>query len=306
MTHEDAPDALALPDRQFGSAQLSFLLLLITMMPREAAQPSARWPRAQITGTITDLRLDELSGLAQASQPDTFWTHNDSGDAPMLFRVDASLQILDAVRVRDVLAYDVEDIARGPCAPDDPTPCLYVADVGDNRHQRPHVHIWLLREADPAAALAVWHVAYPDGPRDAEALIVDPADATPYILDKRRDGRSQVWRVPRAGTNDAPATLAPVARLPDALAQQPSVSGRLVTAADVSPDGRCVAVRTYLDVWTLCAPPGQPLLNAFQAAADVMRPPAMLQSEALAWGADGALWITGEHVLTPLVRLPPP
>ncbi len=288
------------------AAQATCIALLFAILPNAPAEPSPLWPHVEVTGTLMDAELDELSGLVEASAPRTFWTHNDSGDAPRLFLIDAQFNRLATHRVRDVTAYDVEDIARGPCAADDPSPCLYVADFGDNRQQRPHVHIWLLRESAPATAIAVWHLAYPKQPRNAEALVVDARDGTPYIIDKDKDGHTFVWRAPRGGTEAAPAQLVQVADLSRWLSGQPSVSGRLVTAADTSPDQRCLAARTYLDVWTWCAPPGGHFLDALDTTPDRVRTPPMVQSEALAWSRDGDLWITGEHMLAPMLRLSGP
>jgi hypothetical protein len=292
-----------LPEHAHGTRQLLCLLLVLAILPNADPQPSAMWPEASVQATLLDLQLDELSGLVEADAPLTFWTHNDSGDAPLLFLIDARFKRLATHHIQGVKAHDVEDIARGPCAPDDPRACLYVGDFGDNRRVRPHVHIWQLLESAPDQPMAIWHLAYPDGPRNAEALVLDPRDATPYILDKDSEGRSKLWRVPRGGDDKHPATLIEVADLSRWLVDQPRVSGRLITAADLSPDQRCLAARTYLDVWTWCAPPGGHFLDALGSTPDRVRPPVMVQSEALAWDRAGDLWITGEHLLSPMLRL---
>ena len=88
--------------------------------------------------------------------------------------------------------------------------------------------------------VATLNLTYPDGPHDAEALLVDPNTGDLFVVTKDLvGGVAQVFR--------APANLASGSTT--ALTQVATVSlgaGQGVTGADVTPAGDVVALRTYL------------------------------------------------------------
>jgi hypothetical protein len=139
-------------------------------------------------------------------------------------------------------AVDWEDIAAGTGA--DGRPLLYVGDIGDNAAQRPSVDVYRVAEprvgAATTAPAARLRLGYPDGPHDAEALLVDPLRHDLVIVTKVL-GVAHAYRAP--------------ARLPAGsqmtLRRGPAVRLSLVTAGDVSADGRIVVLRGYdrLAVW---------------------------------------------------------
>jgi hypothetical protein len=98
-------------------------------MRTRCAAPSAMWPHAQVMGTLVDLELDELSGLVEAAQPGTFWTHNDSGAAPTLFLIDGAdssgFRQADLVTIAGQFAQN--DLEQGRLADAVPT---HQADLG--------------------------------------------------------------------------------------------------------------------------------------------------------------------------------
>lgn len=253
--------------------------------------------------------LRELSGLcASGLEPDLLWAHDDD-PVGVLYAVTPS----GAVRAQATFSatlYDVEDVARGP-GPVAGAPCLYLADTGDNARARPFVR--LLRIQEPSLPPGAGHVlpvsvevfvlAYPDGPHDVEALVVDPADGTPYLLEKDAAG-GDVFRVPLpldpAWTESAPGTLVRV------------TTGRPlpadVTAADAAPDGQRIFVRSYFAAVQLLRPAGASFEATFTAAPCPCDVPAFGQYEALCVSAAGdALWTTTELVVgttVPLHRAP--
>ena len=175
--------------------------------------------------------IPEASGLAVSRRTrGLLWTHNDSGNAPILFALDAGGAVRGRVRV-PVRAGDWEDVSAAPCPSGD---CLYIADIGDNQSNRRRVRIY--RVPEPAAADAqtaapeIFTAAYADGPHNAEALFV--VDTSLFIV--TRDRRGGVYRaaVPRSG--DADLTLQRIGELQLAA----------VTDAETSRDGTTVVVRT--------------------------------------------------------------
>ena len=80
-----------------------------------------------------------------------------------------------------------------------------------------------------------------------------------------------------------------------------------VTAADLSPDGRTLAVLTYQDVLFYPRKAGETWAQAVARAPRIEPLPALLpQAEALTWSADGAgLYASGEFRPAPIFFLDP-
>ena len=211
------------------------------------------------TAVLAAPRLVEASGIAVSrSYPGIYWTHNDSGDDPLLYTTDSSGADLGRVRVAGATAIDWEDIALGPCAVA-PGDCLYVADTGDNRLRRRSATIYRLHEpapprsaADTVRAVPLLDsivVRYPDGPHDVETIAVTPA-GTIYLVTKPRSG------APHAFALDARRPTAPLVDLGPLDIETSVIRGRMVTGGTVSRDGRWLLARTYVS------------LHAFRIGAD--------------------------------------
>jgi hypothetical protein len=175
--------------------------------------------------------MDESSGLAVSRRHrGVLWSHNDSGNADVLFALDTSGRILAKVRV-PVRTRDWEDVSAAPCPAGD---CLYIADIGDNRATRPRIMIY--RVPEPAlsdaetAAPEVFPATYADGPHNAEGMFVVGTDA--FIV--TRDRQAGVYR-----------TSLPSARGGDLVFKRIGELGlAAVTDAEASVDGDAVVVRT--------------------------------------------------------------
>jgi hypothetical protein len=223
-------------------------------------------------GTLSK-ELRESSGVAVSrTQPGVLWSHNDSGDGPLLYAIDQSGQLLATVKVARAAARDWEDMSLGPC-PETigqfpaiaHESCLYIGDVGDNNGVRDAVTIHvvvepILRGAD-ADGMVVnarsLRFRYPEGPEDSEALAVLPnGDVT--IVSKGRSGTISLYGLTASSVARAlkSGEVLTASRQPDvAIASAPAV-GRYVTGAAVSPDGTTLAVRTYTEVFFFRAVPG--------------------------------------------------
>lgn len=211
-------------------------------------------------GVVPDA-LRESSGLAVSrTQPGVFWSHNDSGDRPNLYAIDQSGRLLATIRIMGAVNRDWEDMALGPCpanvaAP--MTPCLYLADTGDNNRAREDVTVFVLVEpvlatgAPPlTAASQSFRYRYPREPEDSEAFAVLPnGDVT--VVTKGLTGTIDFFgfsavEVARALTSREVLT----ARYQGNSGIEPDQRiGRYVTGAAVSPDGMTLAVRTYNEVF---------------------------------------------------------
>jgi hypothetical protein len=199
--------------------------------------------RVRVTGRVGDPSANELSGLVRSrSQADLLWSHDDSGAGPVLYGLRADGRVATRATVTGAQAQDWEDIAAGADA--NGRPLLYVGDIGDNLSRRATIDVYRVAEprvgegaSAPADRL---QLRYPDGAHDAEALLVDPLRGDLVIVTKVLGA---------AGAYRASARL-PAGSL-TTLRAGPAINLSLVTAGDVSADGRVVVLRSYdrVAVW---------------------------------------------------------
>ncbi len=233
----------------------------------------------------------ESSGLTR-SRRDTalFWTHNDAGNEPVLFAVDARGALAGRVRVDGAALEDWEDIAAGRCGSSN---CLYIGDIGDNDAARSSITVYRIEEpaADapattPAAAL---RGRYEGGARDAEAMFV--IDDRIHIVTKGRTGPIELYRYPQDGEGGGTASLERLRELMPA----PKSSADRVTAAAASPDGRWVGIRTYRTLYLYRA--ADLTAGGGASAPSVtmdLRPLREEKGEGLALANDGTVWLSSE------------
>jgi hypothetical protein len=190
-----------------------------------------------------------VSGVAASRTHDgVLWAVEDSGNAAALHAFALDGADLGTFTVGGTTNRDWEAVATAPGV-------VFVGDIGDNRGTLRSVVVH--RVAEPPAApagsdgtvevTATYTLRLPGGPADAEALLHDPVSGDLVVLTKNWDGDgSRILRAPAdrlgsSGTVDlvdeGTVRLAlPTFRLP---------GDALVTAADASPDGATLLVRTY-------------------------------------------------------------
>ena len=265
--------------------------------------------RGETTGTLEAQRINESSGVAASiTSLGMFWTHNDSGDGPNLYLIDAEGRHQATWRVEGAGAIDWEDICSFRL---DEKAFLAIADTGDNDRRRKHVSLYVVEEPSPAEQLGQGQslkvfrrldFTYRDGPDDCEAVGFDPVSRQFVIVTKRPSGAlsltpgpAHVYLLPLASDSAAgPAVLDPVARLP----------GIQVTAADVAPDGSGVLVLTYLDALWFSRTAERGWAEVFaEGSGRWIRMPPRRQGEAVCFEPDGQhVFLTSEGAKQPLWR----
>ena len=226
---------------------LRFLWVVLTCAACSAAAPATKPGRAEPpfrAGRLDAPAIAESSGLvASRAHPGVYWTHNDSGNAPELFAVTPQGKLIRSFKVA-AKNIDWEDVAI------DGKGRLYVADVGNNQHDRREVYVHAVAEPDPtggaptAGAPAAgrdrplpvertWTLRYPGQPFDAESLVVH--DGVGYVISKLLNfGKAKLYAFDLDPAKPA-QVLRAVADLPVRFP---------VTAAGLSADGRWLAVMT--------------------------------------------------------------
>lgn len=273
-------------------------------------------PFARLAGLVVDERLREISGLAASrTHADVLWMLNDGGNDAAVYAVSRRGRVLARFAVDGVANTDWEDLA---VFERDGKPYLLIADTGDNGGLRRTLQLHVL--AEPAALrdatlTPAWSIAFrwPDGARDSEAVAVDAASGQALLVSKKRRP-PELFAVPLRPTERRVVarqlgTLAgipqPTPRERQARHSRAALKGQ-VTAADVSPDGRRLAVMTYHDVAVYARADGEPWRDAIARPPAVRALPWIPQAEAMAWSAGGrGLFATGEFTPAPLFFLVP-
>jgi hypothetical protein len=229
---------------------------------------------------------------------DQFLAINDGGDQVSVFLLDAACQVAD-VHTAALDPYDPEDLAVAA----DGT--VWLSDTGDNDAIRGTVALIALR---PDGSSSIYRLTYPDGPHDAEALLLAP-DGTPYLVTKEILGASGVYRPGTALVDGGTVALAKVASVNltfTGTAGGPvGQAGQvLVTGGAVAKDGSAIALRTYTDayVWPLS---GSDVPAALAAAPTRIALPDSPQGEAISFAADGRnLVVASEGLPSDLTVVP--
>ncbi len=279
-------------------------------------------PQARLAGLLVDGELDEVSGLAASRKHrNVLWLVEDGGNPARVHAISKRGRRLASFDIAGVTATDWEDLAAFELAG---KPYLLIADTGDNGGLRRTLLLHVLAEpgalTDGATLKPAWSIAFrwPDGARDCEAVAVDAARGQILLLSKKRQP-PQLFALPLrppGGAGQKPGVQ--TARALGTLAQAPQpgadelradpARARLqsqVTAADVSPDGRQLAVLTYRQA-LLYSRKGNESWALAVARTPTLRSLRWLhQAEALGWAADGrGLYATGEFSPAPLLYLP--
>lgn len=250
-----------------------------------AAGPNLTCGEPTNAGPIVSTALVEASGLAASKvHPGVFYAHNDSGDTARFFAIGPAGEDQGTFDVAGATAIDWEDMARGPC--DDPKKsCLYFGDIGDNGAARATYALYRVEEppslgAGPHTTTAeTFTFKYPDGPHDAEALLVHP-DGRVFIVTKTaRTSRLYAFPTPLDPRGTTTLSLVGDVEIPDLLP--------LVTGGDIRPSGDGVLLRTYASVWFYPVPKGGDLGAALATSPVAVPAPSEPQGEAIAWTAAG-------------------
>lgn len=274
----------------------------------------------QVYGTptkIADLKnasVNESSGLAASrSNPGIYWTHNDSGDGPLVYAFDATGESRGVFRVAGAQARDWEDMALGP-GPQAGQSYLYLGDIGDNEKSRAEIVVYRVAEPKLAAtdktssktnprttarADAI-RLRYPDGKFDAETLLVHPTTGNLYIITKVMLKNATVYEAAAPLVAGKVISMKRIGEI-----KVPSLMGGVLTGGSISPDGRRIALCDYLQGYEAVLPPSSRNFNdIWKQTVTGFSLGQREQGEAITYRADGkALLATSEGTRPPLIQV---
>lgn len=209
--------------------------------------------------------VDEASGITPSKNMDGYyWTHQDSGGPNSIYLISGDATSIREFSVPGTVNYDWEDIASGP-GPFNGVNYLYIADIGNNN--MPVVSentIYRVQEINNIGAafeeskVEKIRFRYPDGPRDAESILLDPATKDLYVLSKELT-TTNIYRLPYPQSTSDVTTAQFLGAVPGV---------KFATAADISDDGNEILVRTYLVAYYWKKKAGESILQALTRTSD--------------------------------------
>lgn len=266
----------------------------------------------KITGKIQNKEIDESSGLAiSRCQPGVLWTHNDSGNDPVIYAMNAKGESLGAWTVAGAKNNDWEDIAgyrdpNGKCF-------LYIGDIGNNSRMRGEFTVYCVAEPQivpnsPGKAETVQpesvqpeslKFSYPDFRHDAETLMVHPQTGAIYVVTKRMTGAAGVYKIePDFGGGGVQQAK----KLADI--SVPAIPNGFLTGGDISPDGRRVMLCDYFAAYELVLPEGATDFDTiWTEKSSIIELGEREQGEAIAYSPDGnSIFTTSEKKNSPIIE----
>ena len=249
-----------------------------------------------VVNDLARIDLLEISGVAASRiNPGILYIHNDSGNANQVYLTNGNGDNVGTLTLTPVGNRDWEDIAVGQ-GPAPGKNYVYIGDIGDNHSQYPSVLIYRFPEPDLTGktlpvtmnidSLDIIELKYPDGPRNAETLMVDPLTKDIYIASKESNiSKVYVARYPQS--TKVPTVMTPVVQLYMDKA----------TAGDISPDDTEILLRNNGQIWYWKLPVGTSvsagLLTAPQIAPYANNEP---QGEGICFAADGSGYYTDTEI----------
>ena len=312
-------------DRDLGAAWRAFRAPAPQPVAHAVALPDAPFAPAVRVGSLLDPELVEVSGLAASGRrDDVLWAVNDSGNPTRLHALSLTGETRGAFDVDVGDAADDSDWEDLASFRFEDTPYLLIADTGDNWSWRRSVRLWIVAEPElpasgepelPARATRLVpsvriELRFEDGPRDCEAVAVDPTDLS-LLLVSKRTAPPVVYRVElapllRAGGGAAVAQrLVALAGIPPPSTERadsrfPAML-HMPTALALAPDGSAAVVVGYAEAWRFPRRAGQSWAEAFAATPERVRMPPLPLAEAAAF-LGPSLYVTSEMDPLTLVR----
>jgi hypothetical protein len=248
------------------------------------------WPN-QNKGNIAEF-LHEVSGIAVSrSNPSILWAHEDHGNLNKIHLIGEEAQYLGYYWIWGVSNRDWEDICIGP-GPEVNKSYVYLGDIGDNDAKYNEIYIHRFEEPNlqdsskmngeiQKTDIASFTFKYPDGARDAEALMIDPWNKDLYILSKN-ENQTNLYLANFIQYSQGQNMLDKIAVLPFLE----------ITAADISSDGNQIMVKTEKQIYFWNRNNGETILEAIKRTPYLLPYKKEAKGEALAIIPDGGGYYT--------------
>lgn len=281
------------------------ILLLVILLLFGGSYVRHKYLVGQITvsGRLSDREMSETSGIAASGIfKDMFYVHNDSGDEDRFFMISSDGKLHHTLKYGDNSNDDCEDVAVGPGPVNDKS-YVYLADIGDNGSNRDAIAIYRFEEKkswlkDSIVNLTPQklYLQYPDGPNDAETLMIDPIDKLFYIVTKRKD-TVRIYTSPLAHKANDTLTLTYRGKL----YFEGTKPFKWITSGDITKDGDKVLLKSYDKVYFWKRSSNEHIWETLKKPPQILTYQVEKMGEAIGFAADGKSYYTvSEGVYTPI------
>jgi hypothetical protein len=303
-------------------SRIALMVLVLSAVCRSASADCPKFLAGHEVGRVQSGLIGGASGLAASRKnPGVLWIHNDYGPA-CVYAITPEGKHLGVYNFEGAKNRNWEDIAIGP-GPQPNVDYIYAGEIGDNYSRCKSIKIYRVPEPKVDANQAPANVTltnvdtielvYPDGPRDAETLIVDPLTKDIYIISKE-----QTSKVYRAAYPQSSFAISDAKSMKDGqatedrgntgkttLEQVAKLNWGMATGGDISPDGKEIIVRGYFGASLWVRPKNEPMWKAFEGSECPIPIIVEQQGEAICFDANGAgYYTTSEHRHQPIYYFP--
>jgi hypothetical protein len=262
-----------------GAVTIAAITSAILLSPALSASAQESDPRPLFS--YADTRITESSGLASSAiHPGIVYTHNDNETAARIYAVDREGKTRAVYTLRGVTPRDWEGIAigRSPSG----APAIFVGDIGDNFGGAwPEIWVYRFGEQHTLASKTLtatrFRFKYEDGPRNAEALLIDPVENRIYVVSKESQDAGIYIAPPMDELSEDKVNML------RRIAPAPST----ITDGAFSPDGRRMVLRDYVFAHIYAEPDADRLAR--------ITLPAQPQGEAATFTRDGKSLLVGSE-----------
>jgi hypothetical protein len=292
------------------SKKLNILVPLVSLLFMGAFAKHRLLDKQDVVGTLSSKEMDETSGIAASGiSPDTYYVHNDSGDTSRFFAITPEGKLKTTIYFKGDANHplgiqDCEDIDVGP-GPQKGKSYVYLGDIGDNASNRKYITVYRFlenkawatgTEANTTSPTVAVNFKYPDGPKDAEAMMIDPIEKQLLIVSKRGDTVAMYSSPLTYKVNDT-VTLTKRGTL-----FFPGFRPfKWITAGDISKDGQKVLLKSYDKVYYWHRQNNEPIWETMSRKFRELPYKGEKQGEAIGFTPDGkGYYTTSEGVFAPI------
>lgn len=239
-------------------------------------------------------KLKENSGIEITPKSKRIWTLQDSGNDAEIYGLDAKGKIVETIAITNVQNHDWEDISS------DNAGNLYIGDFGNNDNDRKNLSIYKVDatqlNSESAAVSVKINFYFPEQkafPPKKSELVYDIESFFVwqdnfYLFTKNRsskfNGETTLYLVPNKAGNHAAKKIGEFKTCG-------SYGKCAVTSADISPDGKKVALLTSAYVWIFTGFTGNNIFNGKSLQIDLEH---VSQKEGLCFSGNNTLLISDE------------
>lgn len=203
-------------------------------------------------GKMGKTEVTESSGFAWADGDSTLWTHGDGGTQNALYKVNLQGKLLETKTIPHTINADWEDLTK------DKSGNIYIGDFGNNSNRRHNLRVFRVKLQDSVRVDTIsfrYADQYLFPPKkkqrnfDCEAFFWHNDNLYLFSKDRGREEMVKVYKLPAVPGNY-------VAQVVDSLQ-----INTMITAADISPDGKHFALLGYGKVYLFEMPEGDKLFD---------------------------------------------